>query len=106
MVTCLADPVSVNRFIYSLENFSQLVDFEKVHLVVNRTRESVLGKKPENQLSETLRSHTPFRTIDFIPEDPAFDPAMLKSIPLSYAAKKSAALLAISGLARKTVHGE
>lgn len=104
LATCLADAVSVSRFISDLESFSQIADFEKVQLVVNRTRETVLGRNPEGQLSETLRSHTPFRNLAFIPEDPAFDQAMLKSIPLAYTSKKSAARLALADLAAKLVH--
>lgn len=104
VATCLADPVSVSRFISDLETFSQIADFEKVQLVVNRTRDTVLGRNPESQLFETLRSHTPFRNFTFIPEDSAFDQAMFKSIPLAYTSKKSSARLALAHLAEKLVH--
>lgn len=103
IATCLGDPVSVSRFISNLENFSSFADFEKVHLLVNRVRDAVLGKNAEAQLTNTLHTHTPFRVIDFVPEDAAFDQAIFKGVPLAYATKKSTAQTALAVLAPKLV---
>lgn len=103
LVTCNADQVSIARFIASLERLSQSVDFEKATLVFNRVRESVLGQNPEKQISETISKHTPFKRLFFIPEDPAFDRALLTSVPLDYASKKSAASNAIKEIAETLV---
>ncbi|MFM6980841.1 MAG: MinD/ParA family protein, partial [Micrococcales bacterium] len=92
IVTSLADPISVHRFINNLETLSRHVDFEKSQLLVNRVNSSILGSNPQQQLEQTLRKHTPFNRISYLPEDPAFEIAMQKSLPLSFASKKTPAL--------------
>lgn len=94
-VTCNADQISIGRLVSRLEELSQTVDFEKSTLVLNRVRERVLGPRHEKQLSETIERHTPFKRIILVPEDAFFDTAMLNSVPLEYASKKSPALEAL-----------
>lgn len=103
VVTCLADPISVHRFVARLENLSQFVNFEKTRLVLNRVRESVLGAGPQRQLTETFRKHTPLVPKDFIPEDLHFDGALRQSVPLRFASKRAASLDAFERLIENLV---
>lgn len=98
-LVCLADQISIHRFINSLEVLSQYIDFSEAKVWFNQVRSSVLGSSPEEQLLDTLQRHSPFSKATFIPYDQVFDTAMHKSVPIRFASKKSQALKALESLA-------
>jgi len=96
IVVVLADPINLGRLV-DARNSNQF-DAEAL-LVLNRLRASVLGARPEWQIQQLLRDNSNFRQAAVIPEDPAFDEAMLRGLPLRQVSAKAKALQAIAELA-------
>ena len=91
-----SDAIQLGRF---LERQHLLPATPNSVLVLNRLRASVLGARPEWQVQQLLRQRTAFTTAAIVPEDPAFDEALLRGLPLRQVAPKSKALKAIDELA-------
>lgn len=96
------DPISLGRFVDAHETLltSQPKTDHDV-LVLNRMRGSVLGARPEWQVQQVLRDRTHFKSAVMIPDDPIFDQALLKGLPLRQISAKSKALVAVSELASR-----
>jgi len=92
------DAVSVGRF---LDGQAAILTAPATSLVVNRMRASVLGNHPERQVQQLLRDHTGFSVATLVPDEPAFDLAVLKGLPLRMVAARSQALAAISQLGER-----
>lgn len=96
------DPISLGRFVdahEARELSQQRIDTDV--LVLNRMRASVLGARPEWQVQQVLRDRTHFRRAIVIPDDPIFDQALLKGLPLRQISGKSKPLAAVSELAAR-----
>jgi MinD-like ATPase involved in chromosome partitioning or flagellar assembly len=57
------------------------------------------------QVQQLLKERTHFTSAAIIPEDAAFDEAMLRGLPLRQVAPKSKALLAIAEIASRLQEG-
>lgn len=97
LVVVAADPVNLGRLLERHADDSA----ENSTLVINRLRASVLGSRPQWQVQQLLNQRTSFQAAAVIPEDPAFDDALLGGLPLRQAAPKSKALKAIEQLAMR-----
>lgn len=71
------------------------------HLVLNRLRASVLGARPEWQVQQVLRDRTAYTNATVVPEDPAFDDALQRGLPLRQLGGKSKAMAALGELAAR-----
>jgi len=92
----LGDAVSLGRL---LDAEAKLRTAANTLLVVNRLRASALGARPEWQVQQLLRDRSVFRQAAVVPEDQAFDEALLRGLPLRQVAPKSRAAQAIAELA-------
>lgn len=92
----LADPVGVNRFFYDCKEVAR--DFWPV---ANRVRSSVLGKRPERELSRVLADVVGLELVESIREDAGFDAMLATAKPLRLQGRSSKALEAISRLANR-----
>jgi MinD-like ATPase involved in chromosome partitioning or flagellar assembly len=99
----LADQISIHRLCQNQETITSLIELEHTKLVLNRVRNSVLGANADSQLTETISEHTVFSQPTIMPEDAAFDQAMLKCLPLRQVSKRSQALTAIERLSSELV---
>ena len=96
VVVTQPDSVSLARY---LEHAPQITSEAESTLVVNRFRASVLGARPEWQLQQMLRQSTAHSGAAVIPQDDAFDAAVLQAVPLRQVTAKSMALRAMGELA-------
>ncbi|MWB99939.1 AAA family ATPase [Agromyces seonyuensis] len=86
-----ADPVGLARLIRAHAGLIELVDAERVDVLVNRVRASVLGIDPHGQVRQTLRRFAGIEPAALLPYDGgAADAALLTARPLLDAAPRSA----------------
>ena len=98
VLVVLADPINLGRL---LESSATSEASAPNTLVLNRLRSSVLGARPEWQVQQLLNQRTSFQAAVVIPEDAAFDQALMNGLPLRQLAGKSKALKGIAGLANR-----
>ena len=92
----LADPVGVNRFLFDCK-----VVAGEFWPVANRVRNSVLGRKPESEVSKVLMEVAGISPVESIREDPGFDTMLANAKPLRFQGRGSKAQDAIARLAKK-----
>lgn len=94
-----ADPVGLPRFLRGHTDLLETVDPERVHVVINRVRSSVVGPSPSRQVVHTLERFGGISELDIIPHDAAgLDAALLSGKTLREAAPKSSARAAIRAM--------
>ena len=92
----LADPVGVNRFLFDCKAAAG-----EFWPVANRVRNSVLGRKPESEVSKVLLEVLGISLVESIREDPGFDTMLATAKPLRFQGRGSKAQDAIARLAKK-----
>jgi MinD-like ATPase involved in chromosome partitioning or flagellar assembly len=103
----LGDPIGIRRLILATQELKTLRLDADLYTVVNRTRSSAIGRKPREQISETLSRFAAIDVDLFIPDEPqTFDQCLLESIPLMTARRKSAARIEISKLTKRLILAE
>lgn len=91
----LADPVGVNRFLFDCKAGTR-----DLWPVANRVRSSVLGKRPDDEVSKVLAEVADLELVGSIREDSSFDLMLATAKPLRFQGLGSKALEAISRLAK------
>jgi len=95
-----ADPVGIPRLLRGHAELLELVEPERVDVVVNKLRAAAVGVDPGGQVRQTLARFGGIEDPVLVPWDPAaFDAATLGGRPLADAAPRSAARVAIRALA-------
>jgi Flp pilus assembly CpaE family ATPase len=95
-----ADPVGVQRLVRGLSELHEAVPGVRARVVLNRLRASVVGSRPEAQLSAALEQHAGVADVAFVPYDPAaLDAALLQGRVLAEVAASSPARVAFAALA-------
>jgi MinD-like ATPase involved in chromosome partitioning or flagellar assembly len=98
VVVGAADPVGLNRLVRGLAAVD--IGDADIRVVVNRVRDSVLGKNAERQVKDALHRYAGLSDVAVIPEDrPAVDGALAAGQLLVEAAPTSPARVAIQGIA-------
>jgi MinD-like ATPase involved in chromosome partitioning or flagellar assembly len=95
------DAVSIGRFIDAQGLLGNTQSTGENLLAVNRVRASVLGARPDWQIQQVLKDRTSMKISAMLPQDEAFDQAMLQGLPLRQVAGRSKALAALSQLAKR-----
>ncbi|QNO37000.1 regulator [Protaetiibacter sp. SSC-01] len=99
-----ADPVGIPRLLRGHAELLELVEPERVTVVVNKLRASAVGVNPGGQVRQTLARFGGIDDPVLVPWDPAaFDAAVLGGRPLADAAPRSAARVAVRSLAASLV---
>ncbi|WP_395243699.1 CpaE family protein [Agromyces sp. MMS24-K17] len=94
----LADPIGLARLLRGHAELLDLVDAERIDVVVNRLRASVLGIDAGAQVRQTLRRFAGIERAVLLPNDPrACDTALLTARSLPEAAPRSPLRAAIRG---------
>jgi len=97
-----ADPVGIPRFLREHAELLELIDAERVTVVVNKVRPSAIGINPGGQVRQTLARFGGIDDPVLVPWDPAaFDAALLGARPLADAAPRSPARVAVRELAAR-----
>jgi MinD-like ATPase involved in chromosome partitioning or flagellar assembly len=65
VAVCRADPVGIKSFLWALEPLKDIVDLERVFIVVNRVRSG-----EETEIGDLLQKHCGKRPVAFIPDNP------------------------------------
>ena len=95
-----ADPVGIPRFLRDHAELLDLVDPERITVVVNKLRQGSIGLNPAGQVRQTLARFGGIEHPVLVPWDAAaFDAALLGARPLADAAPRSPARLAVRELA-------
>lgn len=99
-----ADPVGLSRFLRAHVDLLELVEPERVTVVMNRIRAGAIGPGPGAQVTQTLRRFGGIDDPVLIPHDQAgFDAAVLTGRTLRDVAARSPARAAIGELVRSKV---
>lgn len=99
-----ADPVCLPRFLRSHVDLLDTVDPERVHVIINRVRASVIGPSPARQVVHTLERFGGITGPVIVPHDAAgLDAALLAGKTLRDAAPKSPARAAVSALVTQRI---
>lgn len=95
-----ADPVGIPRLLRGHADLVELVEPERVTVVVNKVRSAAVGVNPGGQVRQTLARFGGIDDPRLVPWDPAaFDAAVLGGRPLADAAARSPARVAVRALA-------
>lgn len=91
-----ADVVGLNRFIWACGPLGELKLEAKVHVVVNRLNQELLGRKTAGEVAQTIRQFAEREVSAFIDEDSAlFGRALREGVPISLVGKNSSAKQAV-----------
>jgi MinD-like ATPase involved in chromosome partitioning or flagellar assembly len=102
VVVGAADPVGIPRLLRGHAELLELVDPDRITVVVNKLRAGAIGVGPAAQVRQTLARFGGIDDPVLVPWDPAaFDAAVLGGRPLADAAPRSPARVAIRGLAER-----
>lgn len=94
-----ADPVGLSRFLRAHVDLVDVVDAERVTIVMNKIRASAIGLNPSGQVQQTLQRFGGIVAPVLIPHDqPAMDAAILSGKTLRDVAGKSPARVAMGKL--------
>jgi MinD-like ATPase involved in chromosome partitioning or flagellar assembly len=94
----LADPVGLSRLLRGHSELSDLIEPERIDVVVNRVRTSALGIDAHGQVRQTLRRFAGIADATLLPHDgKAADAAILTARTLRDAAPRSPLRAAIRG---------
>lgn len=99
-----ADPVGIPRFLREHAELLEIVEPERVTVVVNKLRQGSIGLNPAGQVRQTLARFGGIEHPVLVPADSvAFDAAMLGARPLADAAPRSSARAVVRELAGQLV---
>ena len=99
-----ADPVGLSRFLRAHVDLIEILETDRVTVVMNRIRASAIGLSPSVQVAEALRRFGGILSPVMVPHDQAaFDAAVLGGRTLRDVAGRSAARHAISQLVRSRI---
>lgn len=99
-----ADPVGLSRLLRGHVDLLETVDAERVHVVINRVRSSVVGPGASRQIVQTLERFAGIRNPSLIPHDQGgLDAALLAGKTLRDAAAKSPARGAMSAIVTERI---
>lgn len=94
------DPVSMVRLVHALDQLAELRPSLTPVVVVNRVRDSVVGRNPAGQVRETLMRLASVADVHVLPDDArASDAALRRCSSLSTATPSSPLAAAVAGLA-------
>lgn len=94
-----ADPVGLSRFLRSHVDLLDIVEPERVTVVINKLRASVVGSSPGPQIAQTLERFAGITDVALVPYDrAALDAALLAGRTLQEGTARSPARAAISAL--------
>ena len=94
-----ADPVGLSRFLRAHVDLLEILDTDRVTVVVNKLRASAIGPAPAGQVAQTLQRFGGITAPVLVPYDRlALDSAVLSGKTLLDAARKSAVRAAIAQL--------
>lgn len=94
-----ADPVGLSRFLRAHVDLVEVVDAERVTVVMNKIRASAIGLNPSGQVEQTLQRFGGITGPVLVPHDQAsMDAALLSGKTLRDVAGRSPARLAVSRL--------
>jgi len=107
VVTGLADPIGLVRLVNGLAELDELELSGRRHVVANRVREAMLGRKPNDAVADVLHRHAKVDQLWCIPDDAAaFDTALREGCTLAEVRVDSTARLAIASLAQSLMDGD
>lgn len=96
-----ADPIGLARFLRAHVDLLEMVDAQKISVVVNRVRAGVIGLNPNGQVRQTLLRFGGIADPVLVPNDPvAADAALLSGSTLRDVVPKSPALASIEQFVR------
>lgn len=99
-----ADPVGLSRFLRAHVDLLDTVEPERVSVVINKLRASVVGSSPGSQVAHTLQRFGGIADVALIPHDPAaFDAALLAGRTLREGTSRSPARAAITALVAERI---
>lgn len=104
VVVGLADPIGLVRLINGLSELDEVASEGRRHVVANRVRESMLGRKPHEAVADVLHRHAGLEAVWCVPEDASgYDKAVREGCTLAEVAPESLARLAIQSIAAALV---
>lgn len=87
-----ADAVGLNRFIWASGQLRELKLDAKMHLVVNRLNQDILGRKASAEVAQTIRQFAEVEVSVFIEEDVGlFARALREGVPINLVGRNSGA---------------
>lgn len=99
-----ADPIGIPRFLREHAELLEIVEPERVTVVVNKLRQGAIGLNPAGQVRQTLARFGGIEHPVLVPADTAaFDAALLGARPLADAAPRSSARAVVRELAAQLV---
>lgn len=99
-----ADPVGLSRFLRAHVDLIEILETDRVTVVMNRVRSSAIGLNPTAQIAQALRRFGGILAPILVPHDQAaFDAAVLSGRTLRDTAGRSAARHAVSHLVRSRI---
>lgn len=99
-----ADPVGLSRFLRAHVDLIDTIVTDRITVVMNRLRASVIGAAPSVQVSQSLERFGGVTDAVFVPHDPAvFDSALLRGSTLLDTSMRSPARVAIGALVRDRI---
>lgn len=99
-----ADPVGLSRFLRAHVDLLDTVEPERVSVIVNKVRASVVGSSAGRQVAQTLQRFGGIDDVALIPHDlAAFDAALLAGQTLREGTTKSPARAAISAIVTERI---
>ncbi|PWB96088.1 AAA family ATPase [Salinibacterium hongtaonis] len=97
-----ADPVGLSRFLRAHVDLIDTIVTDRITVVMNRLRASVIGAAPSVQVAKSLERFGGVTDAVFVPNDPAaFDAALLRGATLLDSSARSPARAAIGALVRE-----
>jgi MinD-like ATPase involved in chromosome partitioning or flagellar assembly len=85
-----ADVVGLNRFIWASAQLRELKLGAKVHVLVNRLNQDVLGRRASAEVAQTIRQFAEFEVAAFIEEDAGlFSRALREGVPINLVGRNS-----------------
>jgi MinD-like ATPase involved in chromosome partitioning or flagellar assembly len=92
-----ADVIGLNRFIWASGQLRELKLEGKLHIIVNRLNQDVLGKKASGEVAQTIRQFVEHEVAIFIEEDAGlFARALRDGVPINLVGKNSSVKQAVA----------
>jgi Flp pilus assembly CpaE family ATPase len=97
-----ADPVGLSRFLRAHVDLVELVEPDRIRVVMNKVRASAIGLNPAGQVAQTLSRFGGIEAAALVPFDQSgYDAAILTGRTLANVAPKSPARAAIAQFVRE-----
>ena len=92
-----ADVIGLNRFIWASGQLRDLKLESKLHIIVNRLNQDVLGKKASGEVAQAIRQFVEHEVAIFIEEDAGlFARALRDGVPINLVGKNSSVKQAVA----------